>query len=172
MPILFAHTVRCAWHGRKNDGSEVSFFGGDDGFVFQMDRGTSFDGSDIEAYINLAYNFSHGVRTLKGYRDGALEVSGSGYTEFNFGYLLGYGLPSVIQPDAATVISNFSSAVWDGGIVWDSGVWDGQTLSPSTIEITGEGENISFAITSTGDYFDPFSITGGVVNYTPRRQIR
>jgi hypothetical protein len=171
MPVLFAHTVRCAWHGRKNDGSEISFFGGDDGFVFQMDRGTSFDGSDIEAYINLAYNFSHGVRTLKGYRDGALEVSGSGYTEFSFGYSLGYGLSSVIQPDAATVVSNLQSVFWDA-FTWDAFTWDGVTLAPSTVEITGEAENISLAITSVGDYFSPFSITGGVINYTPRRQIR
>jgi hypothetical protein len=171
MPILFAHTVRCAWHGRKNDGSEVSFFGGDDGFVFQMDKGTSFDGSDIEAYINLAYNFSHGVRTLKGYRDGALEVNGSGYTEFSFGYSLGYGLSSIIQPDAATVVSNLQSVFWDA-FTWDAFTWDGVTLAPSTVEITGEAENISLAITSVGDYFSPFSITGGVINYTPRRQIR
>jgi hypothetical protein len=171
MPVLFAHTVRCTWHGRKNDGSEISFFGGDNGYVFQMDRGTSFDGEDIEAFINLAYNFSRGQRTLKGYRNGALEISGSGYSEFSFGYSLGYGQSTIIQPDAVTVVSNLQSVFWDS-FTWDAFVWDGITLAPSTVEVTGEAENISLAITSIGDYFDPFAITGGFINYTPRRQIR
>lgn len=172
MPMLFAHTVRCAWNGIKEDGTEVSFFGGDNGLVFQMEKGTSHDGSDIEAYFRLAYNFSGGPTILKTYRGGRLEINGSGYCEFSFGYALGYNASDVIQPDAQTIVANLSSEAWDGAFVWDQGVWDGQTLTPSTMEITGDAENISIAIQSTGDYFQPFSVTGGVINYTPRRLMR
>lgn len=171
MPILFADTVRCAAFGKMSDGMDVSYFGGDDGFVFQMDKGTSFDGDDIEAYINLAYNFSRGARTLKRYRGGALEIGGSSYTEFNVGYSLGYGATDLIQPDSEVIVSNFFAVNWDS-FTWDAFIWDGITLNPSTIEIDGEAENISLAITSLGDYFEPFSVTGGVINHSPRRQIR
>jgi hypothetical protein len=171
MPVLFAHTVRCAFSGAKNDGTEVAFFGGDDGYVFEMDKGTSFDGENIEAFVYLPYNFSRGPRTLKRYRGGALEISGTNYAAFSFGYSLGYGSTDIIQPDSVTVVSNLLAALWDS-MVWDAAVWDGVTLSPSTIEIEGEAENLSIAVVSSGDYYEPFTITGGVVNHTPRRQMR
>lgn len=171
MPVLYAHTVRCTTQGTMSDGTEVSYFGSDNGFVFQMDKGTSFDGSNIEAYINLAYNFSRSQRLLKRYRPGVLEVQGSGYAEFSFGYSLGYGISDVIQPDAQTIINNLSSVFWDA-FTWDAFVWDGITLTPSTFECDGEAENISLAITSNNDYTAPFTITGGLINYSPRRALR
>ena len=171
MPMLFAHTVRCTWNGRKSDGSEILFFGGDNGFVFQMEKGTSHDGSDIEAYFRLAYNFSRGQTLLKRYRGGRIEINGSGYSEFNFGYSLSYDQSDTIQPDSVLLVSNLSSVFWDS-FTWDAFTWDGITLAPSTFEIDGEAENVSIAIDSTGDYFQPFTITGGLINYTPRRLLR
>lgn len=171
MPILYADVVRCAVSGSMTDGTEASYFGSDNGMVFQMDKGTSFDGADIEAYIYLAYNFSRGARTIKRYRDGVLECSGSGYAEFNLGYTLGYGLTDVIQPADQVIVTNFSSVFWDS-FTWDAFIWDGFTLGPSSFEIDGEAENISLAVKSIGDYFDPFTITGGELHYSPRREMR
>lgn len=171
MPVLYADVVRCACNGRMADGTEVSYFGSDNGMVFQMDKGTSFDGADIEAYLYLAYNFSRGGRTLKRYRDGVLECQGSGYAEFNLGYTLGYGLTDVIQPAVQAVVTNFSSVFWDA-FTWDAFVWDGVTLGPSSFELDGEAENISLAVTSLGDYFEPFTVTGGEIHYSPRREMR
>jgi hypothetical protein len=171
MPVLFAHTVRCTFSGAKNDGTEIAFFGGDDGYVFEMDKGTSFDGENIEAFVYLPYNFSRGPRTLKVYRGGALEINGTSYAAFSFGYSLGYGSTDIIQPDSVTVVSNLLAVNWDS-FTWDAFTWDGITLAPSTVEIDGEAENISIAIVSSGDYYEPFTVTGGVVNHTPRRQMR
>ena len=172
MPMLFLHTVSCSWSDKMADGSEVIFFGATDGKVYQMDRGTSFDGSAIEAYINLAYNFSKSARTAKLYRDAALEISGNGYAEYAFGYSLAYGATDTLQPTSQTLVTSFSSRMWDAGYVWEVGVWDGVTLMPSTMSMDGEGENVSVAITSNEDYFDPFTVSGGVINYTPRRTLR
>lgn len=172
MPMLFSHTVRCTGQGLMSDGTEVSFFGSDNGYVFQMDKGTSFDGAAIEAYINLAYNFSGGLRTLKFYRDFALEISGSGYAEFNFGYSLAYGSADTIQPTASSQITNFSAVNWDTSMVWDAFIWDGQTLQPSLMAMEGEAENVSIAVVSSDDEWQPFTITGGFMHYTPRREIR
>lgn len=169
--ILFPNVVRCACQGIMSDNTEVSYFGDSTGMVYQMDKGTSFDGSDIEAYIYLAYNFFGSQRLLKRYRSGVLEVAGSGYAAFSFGYLLGYGGTDVIQPSAQALTTSFDAAFWESGN-WDAGVWDGVTLAPASFDLDGEAENISIAITSTGDYFQPFSITGGVLHMSPRREMR
>jgi hypothetical protein len=171
MPCLYSHTVRCAWSGRTLAGVERNFFGSDNGFVFEMDKGTSFDGEPIEAFFNLAYNFSGGVRLIKRYRGGALEISGPGYASFNFGYALGYSLPEIIQPTTERITSNFSAVFWDQ-FVWDAFFWDGVTLGPSTIEIDGAAENISLAVRCVSDFYQPFTISAAVINYSPRRQMR
>lgn len=171
MPILFPNVVRCATQGVMSDNTEVSYFGSSNGMVYQLDKGTSFDGANIEAYINLAYNFSGAQRLLKRYRPGALEVTGSGYAAFSFGYSLGYGSTDIIQPSSQSIITNFSSVFWDS-FVWDAFQWDGSTLNPSTFEMDGEAENVSVAVISSGDYFEPFTITGGVLHVSPRREMR
>jgi hypothetical protein len=173
MPVKFENVVRCTTQGVLSDNTEASFFGSDDGYVYQFDKGTSQDGADIEAYIELAYNFVGAQRMLKRYRDGALEISGGGYAAFSFGYSLGYGSTDIIQPDTQTIVTNLSeTANWDAGYTWDVGVWDGETLFPSTFEMCGEAENVSIAITSNSDYYESFTVSAGVLHVSPRRELR
>jgi hypothetical protein len=91
MPVFYTDIVRCAYSAEKNDGSELIVFGSDDGWVFQLDAGTSFDGDSIEAFFETPYHFSKSPRIRKRYRGGAFEVTGNGYAEFQFQYTLGYG---------------------------------------------------------------------------------
>ena len=171
MPVLFPDTVRCTGGGLMADNTEALFFGSDDGMVHQMDKGTSFDGDAIEAFINLAYNFSQGVRTVKKYRDGALEVSGDGYAAFNFGYSLGYGSTAILQPADQSIVTSFVAGHWDVGS-WEIGQWDGTTLLPSTFELSGESENISLAVVSNSDIYESFTLSGGLIHYSNRREMR
>lgn len=171
MPVVFDNIVRCAWSSEMNDGSEVMFFGSDDGFLYQMDRGTSFDGDPINYYFELAYNFSRSPRTIKVYRDTMLEVEGDGYAEFSFGYSLGYGTSDLEQPASENVVTSFSPVFWDA-FVWDQFVWDGQTLLPSIVDMGGEAENVSLGVSGSSDFYAPFTITGVVLQFTPRRRMR
>ena len=171
MPMLFTDTPTCATSGLMNDNTEVIYFGDDDGFVYQMDKGTSFDGDDIEAYMDLAYNFSGRPTGIKRYRDGILEVSGNGYAAFSLGYSLGYGRTTILQPSTQSIVTSFSSVYWDS-FTWDAFTWDGETLFPSTFDLDGDAENISLAVRSVADYYEPFTFSGGVIHYSPRRELR
>lgn len=171
MPVLFADVVRCCWTAEDTDGSEVSFFGSDDGWVFQMDKGTSHDGDAIEFFLEPAYNFSRSPRVEKHYRDGMLEISGSGYATFSLGYSLGYGATTIAQPTPLTITTEFDAVYWDT-FVWDAFYWDGQTLLPSVFDLDGDAENISLAIRGSSDSYQPFTITGAFIHYTPRKRMR
>lgn len=171
MPMLFTDTVRCACSLEDANGTEILLFGSDDGWVFELDKGTSFDGDAIEFYLDLAYNFSKSPRFNKRYRDAALELTGSGYAEFSFGYFLGYGSSEIAQPGTTALVNNFTSVRWDA-FTWDAFTWDGATLLPSLIKMDGTAENYSLGIRGSADYFDPFTLTGAVVHYSPRRRIR
>jgi len=171
MPQLFKHDVACVTSDETTDGTEEIFFGSDTGYVYQMERGTSFDGDAIEAYMFLPYNNSKSPRTNKRYRRAMFEVSGSGYSEFTFSYELGYNSTLIEQPDYQTVVTGFSITSWDS-FVWDAFVWDGVTLIPSTAYMSGTAENVSLIIRTMSDYYVPMKFSGTILHYTPQRLIR
>lgn len=171
MPQVFPDNVECIVSQELSTGSEVTYFGSDDGVVYQLDKGTSFDGDAIEAYIYLAFNSSKGHRTLKQYRRAAFEVAGEGYGQFNFTYELGYGSTRIEQPGTQTLEVSLSSVFWDS-FVWDAFQWDGQTLIPGDVDMTGSGENVSIIVRSESDYYAPIKISGVTLHYAQRRNLR
>ena len=142
-----------------------------DGFVYQMEKGTSFDGGNIEAYITTHYIHSNSTRRKKRYKNCTLEVSGSGYAEFNFSSEIGYSSSSISQPSAVSEVADFSPGVWDTG-AWDTGFWDGVVIQPSVFKLSGSAENISLLIRSNSDYFSPLAFSGAQLRFLYGRQLR
>lgn len=171
MPILLPDPVRCIWSGEQTDGSEAIFFGSDDGMVYQMEKGTSFDGDEIEYYFNLAYNHTGSPRIIKHWRHTMLEIEGSSYVTFNFGYSLGYGTTDIDQAALQSVVTSFAPSYWDA-FTWDAFTWDGRTLFPSELDMGGDAENCSLAVYGSSDLQAPFTITAAVVHFSPRRAMR
>ena len=172
MPVQFSHPVACIVEGEKPDGTETSFFGSTDGYVYRLDVGTSFDGGVIPANFNLVINPIGSPRILKRYRKASVEMTGESYAEFAFGYDLGYGTQSIDQPDDQTLTTNLrGGAFWDG-FTWDAFVWDGSGISPSEVEVNGTAENIAVRVTSVSNLFQPFTVNSVTLHYTPRRGIR
>lgn len=171
MPIKFPDIVRCTWTAETNAGEEVMFFGSDDGYVYQLDKGTSFDGDDIEFVLELPYNFFKSPRVDKSYFDATVETAGTGYSAFSFGYSLGYASTDIPQPGTQSATLSFSSVLWDA-FTWDAFFWDGQTLTPSVLEMDGIAENVSLAIRGLSDYYAPLKLTAAIVHYAMRRRLR
>lgn len=172
MPVEFAHTAFCAWAGETSGGSEVSFFGAaDSGFVYELEKGTSFDGEALVANFTLNYNPSKSPRIIKKYLHAALEVTGTGFAQIDFGYLLGYSSSDIPQAGQTSYQSAFAPANWDS-FVWDAFTWDGVTLSPTEAELRGSAENIAITVSSGGDYVGAFTINSVILHYALRRGLR
>lgn len=171
MPIQFGHNINCSVDSEAPSGGTVQFFGSTNGFVYQMDLGTSFDGDFIPANINLVYNSTKSPRILKRYRKAAVELSGDSYAEIQFGYDLGYRTAALTQPDDASYQNDLRSSYWDD-MSWDNFVWDGSDISPSEIEITGTAENMAIRVSTNSDLFEPFTVNNIIVHYTLRRGLR
>ena len=169
--ILYTDVARCVYSGEMLDGSEVMYFGSVGGMVYQMDRGTSFDGDAIAYNWALSYNFLKSPRVNKKFHDATLEITGNTYAAFSFGYSLGYGAPEVPQPATQSAESNFSAVYWDS-FTWDAFYWDGVTLGPTVLDIDGEAENISLAVSGNSDEQESFTITAAMLHYTPRARLR
>lgn len=174
MPVLFPNPVFCCDEDKNTAGTEVIYFGSSDGlgYVYQMDVGTSFDGSPIAAHITTAWNPMGASRVLKRFRAASIEVQGSAYAEFSYGYLLGYGTPLIGQPPIAAPTALFSTTPqWDS-FIWDSFVWDGVTLLPSDVDEVGTAENIQVTVSTGGNYVASFTLNSIIHHYSMRRGIR
>jgi hypothetical protein len=174
MPIKLNVSPTWAWSSEESDGSEVVYFGATNGMVYQMEKGTSFDGDAIIHNISLAWDFLKSPRLLKRFHNCALEVSGSGYAAFDFSYSLAYASALVAQPGTQTTTMSFSSGLWDeAGLTWDSGIqWDGTTLAPSLLDMGGEAENVSLIIRGSSDYHEAIKFSGALIHLTPRRYLQ
>lgn len=171
MPILLSVSPNVSCSDELSDGSEMILIGCDDGYVYQMEKGTSFDGSVIDFFLYLAYCHSGSPNAIKSYRSGMFELSGDGYFEFSFAYELGYGSSLIEQSGTVTHTQSLQASQWDVAY-WDNFTFDGRALLPAEVDITGDAENISIVISGSSDYFAACRFTGIILRYMPRRQLR
>ncbi len=163
--------VLCITSQEGASGQEEMYFGSSDGYVYQMDVGTSFDGAAITWSFGLAFNHFGSPRQLKSFKKAVTEVTGSGYAEFSFSYVLGYGTTEFDASPVSSSVASLSATTWDS-FTWDQFFWDGVSLSPSEGDVTGTAENISLSYSGSSDEFLPFTLNAAIIHYINRRQLR
>jgi hypothetical protein len=168
MPIQLSHVVECSISGETTTGAEGLFFGSDNGFVYQMEKGTSFDGDAIEYSLEFTPHHLKSPDIDKRFKKCALEVKGEAYLEFSFGYILDYRSDDREQPGATTVTKNLSSFTWDE-FTWDDFFWDSRSLEPEDLKLEGSGRNIALSITGTSEVTATFTLTGALIHFTLRK---
>lgn len=164
--------VTCISSLEGSTGLEEIYFGSTDGFVYQMDIGTSFDGDLISWSALLSFNHFGGPRQLKRFRKTAIEVSGQGYAEMNFSTSLAYGSTEFSQAAIASLQAGGGGASFWDSFVWDQFYWDGQSLLPAEADTMGTAENISLVFSGSSDEFQPFTLTSAVMHFTQQRLMR
>jgi len=172
MPVFFPNDVVCATEGKNLAGTDISFFGSSNGYVYQLERGSSFDGAAIDSSLCLNYSSAGSPRFLKRYRKASVEIVGTSFLEFNFGYYLGYGSGEYAQAvDVAKGMFLSKTSRWDQ-VTWDSFFWDSTGLSTTECEICGTAENISLLFYGHSAVTMPFTINSILVHYSFRRGMR
>lgn len=172
-PVEFPNLVRCSCSVEEaNGGAELIYFGSDDGFVYQMEKGTSFNGAVIDANLELVFNNSKSYQGLKKYRWMTFEMSGHGYNEFSASYELSYGSVEYEQSEDRSLNIDTTSSRWDVDLVWDHFYWDGRPLTELKLDCPGDGHNISLKLRSSTDYGVPIKFSGVFLQYSPLRMLR
>jgi hypothetical protein len=169
--VTLPDAVSCMCSQEGATGGEEIYFGSPDGFVYQMDVGTSFDGDPISWSASLAFNHFGSPRAIKSFHKAVLEVTGKAYCEFSFTSSLAYDSVEFDQSDPETTGIELSSATWDN-FTWDQFYWDSRALSPTEVDVTGSAENLSLIFSGNSDEFKQFTLHSAVVHYTPRRVMR
>lgn len=169
MPVSYNVPVLCVCSATLSTGEEVTYFGSSNGFVYQDNVGTSFDGAVIGAWIRPAFNNLQSPLVRKTYRRAVFEVETEGYSRVNINYDLGYGTQNV-EPAAIRSDTTLSGAggYWDQ-FVWDQFTWSASVISEASMPIDGTEKNISFFFYSSRAQDDPHTVQGVSLLWTPRR---
>lgn len=171
MPVSLSHVPTCMCSLEAANGVEEIFFGSSNGYVYQMEKGTSHDGDNLNWSASLAYNHFGSPLQLKQFRKATIEATGEGYCVFSLSYNVGYATTDLPQGVSTEVSTTLSATLWDS-FVWDQFFWDGQTLVPTDAHLDGTAENISLVFAGNSDEYQPITLNGAIVSYTPRRLTR
>jgi hypothetical protein len=150
-------------------GDEVILFASDDGFVYRMDSGTSFDGAPIVTRMASAFYHYGSPRNWKNFKRATFEISGEPGQSFNVRADFDYNEPGII-PAIWRTVSIYSllgeSAVW-GSSKWSEMVWGvGQTATNRVpLYIRGVGVNMSYKIISAETYRTQHTIQNIITDY-------
>lgn len=118
---------------------ERVFMGAEDGFVYETDIGTSFDGGNIEHFLRMSYHHAGSPEVMKHWRKGTIDVEIRGLTtlfatvDFNYGNRSGQA--------GVEVQFQGGGGFWDIA-TWDEFKWSGQVFDQVSLKIEGDGYNI------------------------------
>lgn len=170
--VAFPHVIHCAWSGEDQNGAEHAFLGSRDGFVYEMERGTSFDGEAIDADLLLNWNTMGTPRQRKALRSANLEFSeDTDHVELMFGARFGPEVTAHHQDDESLQVSETELDMqWDH-FTWGKFYWDGHIVAMD-IDVKGTSERVQYVLKSSSDYLEPYTITSIITRYFPRRGSR
>ena len=160
--------ITCAVSGEDVNGRDVVFFGASDGKVYQADRGSSFDGADIEAFVRTSFNHSKSPSFIKRYRKAILEASADNYSAIRIHPDFSYGDPNASQHLIQNAEIQGSGGVYDVSL-YESCYYDSRLVSSPEISIDGTGTNIGFVLYSKSDIDLGHVLHGITTHFSPRR---
>lgn len=146
-------------------GIERIFASGSDGYVYELDKGTSLDGANIQSHLMLAFNSSKSPRTRKHYRRTVLQATCKNTAQVNIGYELNYG-----STESDSGYRNFQTLLGNGGF-WDIFTfdlfnWDAAAVAEYTIDTPGNGRNIGMLIYGDTNIDEPYTVHSSITHYT------
>lgn len=166
--MLYPVPVLACTGGENSSGLEEIFFGSNDGYVYQMDKGTSFDGDPIEYVLRLPFNNLKSPRSKKRFFKAILEIEAPGGTTLQFTPDFSYGDSSIPKAVQQSLDIESGAAYWNEGSLWGDFMWGTGVSGDAEAYIDGSGLNMAFLIRGSSTYDESHTITSVLLHYTVR----
>ena len=164
--IKLAHQVHCATEGKTATRDDVIYFGSDDGMVYKMYSGTSFDGTEIVSFFQSTYYHYGSPTNWKNFRTLTLEVEAEGGTVLDYRCWFDYRDTLFPNTETYEITTDRLGTAWGAGI-WGSFVWSSSSsnIDRNKIKVVGYGTSLSIRISSVSKYSNPHSVHNCIVEY-------
>jgi len=154
--------------GENSEGLEEIYFGSNDGFIYQMDSGNSFDGEELNYILRIPFNNLRSPRNKKRFFKAIFEIDAPTGADISFAPDFSYG--SAFTPKARKqqleVDSNI--AYWGEDIFWGDFIWSGESPASAEAYIEGSGQNMGMLLNGSTIYDAPHTITSVILHYKVR----
>jgi len=168
-PFRLLHAVTCISESEEENVS--IYFGSSDGFVYQLDRGRSFDGAPIDCFMQLAFSHSKSPRTRKRYRGAVIELSGESSGDLDVQGQFSYGVSGTNPTNLLDLIYGAGGSIW-GLSSWGTATWGAVGTFSIPLDVVGTGFNLSMRFSSNSDQELAHTITGVILQYMVGRNER
>lgn len=170
----------CFGQGELTDGEGI-FVGGEDGYVYRMDSGDSFDGEKIKGFAMTPFNnFGNPEQDDRFHK---VTLEGEFPAVANIGITVQYDYGDGYQPISGdrnfTVMGGASDFLVAGGgglfdtAVWDQFYWSAPVEGRAEAYIEGIGRNASFIFATEGEIDEPpHLLQAYIVHRSPRKMRR
>lgn len=167
MPIDYGKTVRCTCSAIV-DGEYRNWFGSDDGYVYEADRGRSFDGESIFAFLKLAFNHIKSPGEKKRFRRVDLESKTRSACRMLVHGEYSLGAPDVGLTRIHTIERAGLGAYYDL-TNYDESFYDVARNAVNKVRLDGVGTDLSLSIVSESSSEMPHTLQSVTTVFTPRR---
>ena len=144
----YEHQPVCICSTEDSTGREEIFFGCDDGYVYQMDVGTSFNGLALPGIIKFHFNHLKSPSTKKRIRKIVMELVSPINTYIGANIEFDYG--DTFSP-AEVFQMESPGGLWDVDS-WGNFEWDGTNVSSAALDVDGTGKNFSVTVYHSGTW--------------------
>ena len=171
LPFNLGKLITCICSVEDDDNDEKVFFGSDDGFVYQMESGTSFDGEPIDYFLRLPFNHFRTPQQRKRWHKAVLECKESPQMSISVSADLDYGDPFEGGIDVRDFVINGGGGSWDIS-AWDQFYWSSSTEGIAEADLDGVSKNISLLMAGSADDEPPHLLQGLTIFYSARGLVR
>lgn len=165
----YAHLPACAFAGFwQNAGGvqvERAFLGGTTGYVYELDKGRSFDGQNVQHFLKFSYWHLGSPDMFKRFRRVQVDIRPEGSSSLTIGADCDYG--NRAGQTAPIMALSGGGGLWDIAN-WNEFVWDAPTYAGVALKLELEGYNLSVSFSGNAVNDTPFTITGMLYQYSPR----
>ena len=166
--LQYNFQATCTW-STIEDGEEYVYVGADNGFVYQLDSGNTFDGESITGFIRLPYYHFKSQRHNKHFLKVIAELDGpisltenttlTLLTEFDYG---SSEIPNS-REYLYTVVGG--GTYWDWLGEWGSFAYDAPVVDRASADLDGIAENMSTYIGFESIYDTQFNLQALTVDF-------
>jgi hypothetical protein len=171
MPFRLPVAVTCACAGELNpaQGGERMFAGTENGFVHELDVGTSFDGAEINAFIRFPWNSVGAPVTDKRYHKATIEGDMPSDATLGVAFDVNYARPGEVsgaRDDTTVAAGSRTDRPID---VYANIDWTRPDQGVLETWLDGIGRNIAITVISDATNEEPHTLSALTLNFTPRK---
>lgn len=171
MPFDLGVGVTCCVSAETETTAEKIWFGSTNGFVYQMDKGRSFDGEPLNYHLRLPFNHHGAPHTIKRWHKAAVEYDASDVLSLRVAGEVDYAdpaEPALAQQDVSAV---GGGGFWDA-VNWDQFNWSSPVEGKIEVFIDGVGESMSLLLGGEEADEEPHILQGLTLFYSVRGTVR